>query len=107
LNTLKMSIQAATRVSTVRRINRADSKVREGDRGVKANGEDEEKDRRADFQREEKDHKRKIRSGNIGERENEDKNTTPKEDKQARLGIEKRRLGNKKYKLGLSCPKLR
>ena len=87
-----MSVQAAPRVRTVRRINRADSKDREGDKGVKANGEDEEKDIRADFQREEKDNKRKIQSGNIGnknlisERKNEAKNTIPKEDIVSKIG---------------------
>ena len=48
-----MSIQAAPRVRTVRRINRADSKVREGDKEVKANGDDVEKEKSTEFQREE------------------------------------------------------
>ena len=78
-----MSIKAAPWVRTVRRINRADSKVREGDKEVKAKVEDEEKEKGTEFQREENVNRRKIQIGNIGdknmitERENEGKIPIP------------------------------
>ena len=79
-----MSIQAAPRVRTVRRINRADSRVREDDTGVKAKQENEGEEREANVQRGQNvnrinRHSRTIGNKNtIREKENENKNKTPR-----------------------------
>ena len=63
-----MSIQAAPRVRTVRRINRADSRVREDDTGVKAKPDNEGEEREDNDQR----GQNRLR----GEVENENNNKT-------------------------------
>ena len=76
-----MSIQTAPRVRTVRRINRADSRVREDDTGVKAEQEDKGEEREDNVQRgQNRINTQSGTTGNknmISDRENENKNKTP------------------------------
>ena len=79
-----MLIQAAPWVRTVRRINRADSRVREDDTGVKAKEENKGEGREDNVQRGQNVNRINRQSGTIGnknmisERENENKNKTPR-----------------------------
>ena len=79
-----MSIQTAPRVRTVRRINRADSRVREDDTGVKAKEENKGEGREDNVQRGQNVNRINRQSRTIGNKntireiENENKNKTPR-----------------------------